>query len=83
MVHCLKTLPLYFERVWSLEKQFEVRKDDRGFQTGDKLILFEWDKEHEYTGRKIECTIKYILKGFEGLTNGYVALGIEVNNCYS
>lgn len=83
MIHNLKTLPTYFNRTWELEKQFEIRKNDRGFQTGDKLSLEEWTEDNSYTGRRIECTIKYVLHGFEGLTDGYVALGIEINNCIS
>ena len=83
MTHNLKTLPVYFQRVWDLEKQFEIRKNDRGFQSGDKLSLDEWTKENSYTGRIIECTVKYVLYEFEGLTDGYVALGIEINNCVS
>ena len=83
MIHNLKTLPVYFNRVWRLEKQFEIRKNDRGFQTGDKLILEEWTEKDGYTNRVIECTVKYVLYGFEGLTDGYVALGIEINNLAS
>lgn len=83
MIHNLKTLPVYFERVWNLEKQFEIRKNDRGFQTGDLVNLNEWTNENSYTGRSIECTVKYVLHGFEGLADGYVALGIEINNCIS
>ena len=82
MNHFLKTLPVYFNRTWELEKQFEIRKNDRGFQNGDKITLSEWDGE-KYTGRRIETTIKYILHGFEGLSDGYVAIGLEINNCVS
>lgn len=83
MTHNLKTLPTYFNRVWENEKQFEIRKNDRGFQTGDKLRLEEWTEKDGYTQRFIECTVKYVLHGFEGLTDGYVALSIEINNCVS
>ena len=83
MLHNLKTLPTYFNRTWELEKKFEIRKNDRGYQTGDKLSLDECTDNNSYAGRRIECTIKYVLHGFEGLTDGYVALGIEINNCVS
>jgi hypothetical protein len=81
MIHSLKTLPTYFNRVWEFEKEFEIRKNDRSFQTGDKLELDEWSEKEMYTGRRIECTVKYVLHGFEGLADGYVALGIEINRC--
>ena len=83
MTHKLKTLPIYFNKVWEKEKQFEIRKNDRGFKTGDKLILEEWSDINGYTHRFIDCTVKYVLHGFEGLTEGYVALSIEINNCVS
>ena len=41
--HALKTLPIYFDAALRGDKTFEVRKNDRDFQTGDTLILKEWD----------------------------------------
>lgn len=36
-------------------KKYELRLNDFNIQTGDTLILEEWDKEkQEYTGRMIE-----------------------------
>ena len=43
MIHELKTAPVYFNRSWSGEKLFEVRKNDRHFQKWDGIILMEWD----------------------------------------
>lgn len=45
MEHHLRTWPVYFERVADGSKTFEVRKDDRGYQTGDVLVLHEWSPE--------------------------------------
>jgi len=42
MLHVLKTVQPYFEALWSGEKRFEVRKNDRGFQVGDSLCLREY-----------------------------------------
>ena len=77
MVHELKILPQYFEKVLDGSKTFELRKDDRGFEVGDILILKEFRQglidctqsepiviqERGYTGRKIEKEISYIFKG--------------------
>jgi len=43
MKHELKIWPQYFCRVADGSKTFEVRKNDRGFQPGDEVILNEWD----------------------------------------
>lgn len=43
MIHELKVWPDYFARLADGSKTFEVRKDDRGFQAGDELLLREWD----------------------------------------
>ena len=39
--HDLKILPEYFEAVTSGMKTFELRKDDRGFATGDHVDFWE------------------------------------------
>lgn len=38
-IHNLKTLPPFFFAVARGEKTFEVREDDRSYQTGDIVIL--------------------------------------------
>lgn len=40
--HTLKVAPAYFEALVRKEKNFEVRRDDRGFQKGDTLRLIAW-----------------------------------------
>jgi ASC-1-like (ASCH) protein len=77
--HYLKTWPEYFEEVWSGKKTFEVRKDDRGFRVGDRLVLFEWNPEAESsTGRTVDVTITYILRGGQfGIENGHCVMAFE------
>jgi len=41
--HILKVQPPYFEALFDGSKTFEVRRNDRAFQTGDTLILWEYD----------------------------------------
>lgn len=43
--HRLKTLPEHFVAVAAGEKTAELRKDDRGYAVGDRVILVEWDLE--------------------------------------
>jgi ASC-1-like (ASCH) protein len=58
-----KIWPEYFALVSSGKKKFELRVNDFDAKEGDILILEEWDpKTKEYTGRKIEKKVGYILK---------------------
>lgn len=45
MIHELKILPQYYCRVADGSKTFEIRRNDRGFQSGDTVILREWCDE--------------------------------------
>ena len=75
--HQLKTLPHFFEQVEQLNKHFELRKDDRGFEEGDRLILSEYDPEEGFTGREVWVIVNYILRDFEGLREGYCIMDIR------
>jgi hypothetical protein len=54
--HELKTWPVYFNRLVSGEKTFEVRLNDRGFQAGDTLRLREYDKDKDHECDRQDCT---------------------------
>ena len=43
MKHELKIWPQYYCRVFDGSKTFEIRKNDRGFQPGDIVVLREYD----------------------------------------
>lgn len=45
MNHKLKIWPQYYVRVRDGSKTFEVRENDREFQSGDTVELMEWDPE--------------------------------------
>ncbi len=78
-VHELKTHKEYFEAVLFGRKRFEIRKDDRDFETGDELLLREWDKLNlVYTGRFLHRKVDYLLKGGDfGLADEYVVMSIS------
>ena len=58
-----KSWPEIFEKVLSGEKKFDLRLGDFEISEGDILIFEEWDPEKkEYTGRKLEKRISYVLK---------------------
>jgi hypothetical protein len=48
--HELKTWPEYFEALREGKKTFEIRENDRGFETGDILILKEFDPCEDCNG---------------------------------
>ena len=60
--HELKSWSKYFEPVFNNTKLFEIRKNDRDFKIGDRLMLNEYDPDDgSYTGRYCFRTITYIM----------------------
>ncbi len=58
-----KVWPEYFQKILDGSKTFELRLADWVCKPGDVLVLLEWDpKTKEYTGRKLEKEITYVLK---------------------
>ncbi len=58
-----KAWPDLFELVKAGKKKFDLRLADFDIKEGDTLILEEWNPEKkEYTGRKIEKKVTYLLK---------------------
>lgn len=77
-IHKLKTWMPYFDDIKAGIKTFEIRKNDRNFQIGDKLLLQEYDQEKKvYTGREVCVEVLYILPGGSfGIDSEYCILGI-------
>ena len=78
--HRLKTWPNFFEAIGRGDKPFEVRKNDRGFAEGDRLLLHEWfPEQRRESGRWIACTVSYVLHGGQfGIEPGHVVMGIRL-----
>lgn len=82
--HTLKVLTKYADAIMDGTKTFEIRKNDRGFKVGDKIV-FEVLANEGYDVRAAArhplngsvYRIDYILDGFEGLARKYVALAIS------
>lgn len=79
MIHELKTHPEYFQRILTGDKTFEVRKNDRDFQTGDVVLLREYYPDADtYSGMEVELKIIYILNGGQfGIKKGYCVMGLS------
>ena len=82
--HVLKTIDVYWDAILEGKKTFEVRKNDRAFQTGDELILERW--QHDKFGvlyptvprRMLKVRISYLLQGGQfGIEPAYCVLGFK------
>lgn len=67
----LKIEPKYFEAQEKGNKNFEIRKNDRGYQVGDLLFLHEYEN-NQYTGRLLVRKVTYITSYKQ--KEGYVVL---------
>lgn len=77
MIHDLKIWPEYFEAVRIGLKNFEIRKNDRGFQIGETLRLREYNPNtEEFSGKSIERVITYIVEGPPFMAEGWAVLGM-------
>lgn len=77
--HELKTWESYFYALADCSKNFEIRRDDRGFRVGDTLWLRETEYgSGAYTGREARRTVTYILRREEdlGLVDGFAILSL-------
>lgn len=77
--HNLKTWPDVFQKVRDGLKPWEVRRNDRDFQTGDLLILEEWDPvDMVHTGRFIKAKAGFIMYGGQfGLPEDMCVITLE------
>lgn len=74
-IHKIKILPCFADDIFSGEKTFEIRENDRGYQKGD-IILFHTSDGSEHKINAAKYRIAYVLSGY-GLKNGYVVLGLS------
>ena len=80
MTHQLKLREEFAEAVFSGDKCFEVRENDRGFQKGDHVIFTVVSKNGiPHTYHKLHekrYLITYVLNGW-GIEDGYVVFGMK------
>ena len=85
MTHVLKLNYHFATAVSRGEKNFEIRKNDRGFQKGDYVgfVVVDNDGKPFYEKPEMSCLfnkvfeITYVLSGW-GLQDGYVVFGIKL-----
>ncbi len=76
--HELKIWPEFYRALVAGTKTFEARRDDRGFQVGDWLVLKEWEPTRSsYTGQSVAGKVTYILRGPGfGVEAGHVIMSL-------
>lgn len=82
-IHELKILSQYFIEVKSGRKNFELRKNDRNYQTGDILVLNEWNNTAKcYAGNWVRVRATYILEDAKeyGLSDGFCIIGFVLED---
>jgi hypothetical protein len=73
-LHIVKTWPAYYDKAAIGLKPWEIRTDDRDYQTGDLFLSRRWcPKREEYTGEQSAYRIVYIMRG-EFLPKGKCAM---------
>lgn len=77
-IYAVKIAPKYLDAVVAGQKKAELRKNDRGYKTGDVLSLCEW-KHGKYTGREWGAVIAHVLPVNEIIadTENWVVLSIR------
>lgn len=80
----LKLYEQYADAVLNGTKTFEIRKNNRGYEVGDKIVFYVVTNEGYSIGEAARhplngatYRIDYILDDFEGLAQKYVALAIS------
>ena len=78
-IHELKTWPRYFDLVFRGLKTFEIRKNDRNFNVGDRLDLMEYNPvTKNYTGKHCHRYILSIVYGGQfGIEDGYIIMSLS------
>jgi hypothetical protein len=89
--HELRCWAPYFDEIKAGRKTFELRRDDRGYQKGDELVLVRADPEHPHgfwtesgapalrnEAATLRMRVTYITHGGRfGLQDGWVCMGIS------
>lgn len=82
MTHKIKLDINFCDAVLSGDKNFEIRRNDRGYQKGDLIQFVPWkglsvgySVPHELAHKTYAIT--YVLSGYSGIKDGYCVFGIK------
>jgi hypothetical protein len=74
--HELKCSTEFFDAIACFKKTFEIRRNDRDFRVGDRLMLREWDG-HKFIGRWLARRVTYITDYEQ--KKGFVVMSIDLD----
>ena len=85
-VHVLKCTDYVFDAIRAGKKPWEIRKNDRGFQAGDIVLLYRIERDttkvcysNEQAYPPIRARIGWMLQGGQfGIEPGYVIFTLEL-----
>ena len=78
MKHHVKSRADFFIKVVTGEETAQIRKDDRNYQPGDQMILYEWISDKRiFSGKTCSVSILSVIRDFTGLQKGYCCLSIK------
>lgn len=80
ITHELKVHHKFFYPLFSGNKTFEVRKNDRNYKLGDILVLRDYDNiKEKYLDGYIIARVTYILIGGEyGIDVDYICMSFDI-----
>lgn len=83
-IHELKSWPSQFELVTGQIKRHEFRRNDRGFEKDDWLVLKEWQpNDEQFTGNVALANVDCITEGGEfEVPEGFCVLTITLVQVY-
>lgn len=83
MLHKLKLDKIYYPASELDIKNFEIRVNDRDFQTHDLLLLCEVDEYKRFTGKAHLKVVTYVFKKSSYVKNNHVVLSVKkIQNDY-
>ena len=76
-IHELKVAGVFFPSILDGSKRFEIRKNDRGYQVGDWLLLRELTEFLVFTGRWALVRVEFILDDVRyGMQDNHIIMSL-------
>jgi hypothetical protein len=76
-IHHIKCAPIHFRGLLNETKTFELRLNDRAYELGHDLAIYEFDRQATapFSGRFIRCLVTCFVPVPE---SQYVVLGVQI-----